>query len=301
MMAHNFGGDWTEEKLAVMRHYFTAYATALQNRPNPAWPFTRLYVDAFAGTGQRTESNEHAVGQNLLFGEDTADLETVKDGSVRLALKIEPPFDKYIFNDKSTARVAELEKLKIAFPNRNIEIRQGDANQFLLDVANQTNWKNHRAAIFIDPYGMQVKWETLQALAKTQAVDLALLFPTGALSRMLTVDGDIPPDWAKSIDEHLGPCDWRNAVYEEIDTPSLFSVSVAKTAKKLTVDGLRQFVHKRLAEEFAFVAENQLALRNSKNAVLYHLFIICANPSDKAKALAKKLADGAIRALRKSK
>ncbi len=300
-MAHEFGGNWTEEKLAVMRHYFTSYAMALKDKPDPAWPFTRLYVDAFAGTGQRTEANEQANDQDTLFGDDAADLETVKDGSVRLALNIEPPFAKYIFNDKSPARVAELEKLKSDFPSRNIEISQGDANQFLLDIANTTSWRNHRAAIFIDPYGMQVEWETLKALAKTEAVDLALLFPTGALSRMLTVDGDIPPDWTKRIDDHLGPCDWRNAVYEETEAPNLFSASMAKTEKKLTVDGLRQFVKKRLESEFAFVADNQLALRNSKNAVLYHLFIICANPSDKAKALARKLADGAIRAVRKGK
>jgi three-Cys-motif partner protein len=300
-VVHEFGGNWTEEKLAVMRHYFTSYATALQNKPNPAWPFTRLYVDAFAGTGQRSEANEPADKQNSLFGEDAADLETVKDGSVRLALKIDPPFARYIFNDKSTARVAELNKLKSDFPSRNIEIRQGDANQFLLDVASQTNWQSHRPAVFIDPYGMQVKWQTLKALAKTRAVDLALLFPTGALSRMLTVDGDIPLEWSRRIDDHLGPCDWRNAVYQETEAPSLFSESVAKTEKKLTVDGLRQFVHKRLAGEFAFVAGTQLALRNSKNAVLYHLFIICANPSDKAKALARKLADGAMRAAQKGK
>jgi three-Cys-motif partner protein len=298
-LAHVFGGDWTEDKLTVMRHYFTSYSIALQNKPNPSWPFTRLYVDAFAGTGQRTETNEKLNQQNSIFGEDTSDVESVKDGSVRLALKIEPPFARYIFNDKSTARAAELEVLKTDFPHRNIEIRRGDANQFLLDVANQTNWRNHRAAIFIDPYGMQVKWQTLQALSKTKAVDIALLFPTGALSRMLTVNGDIPIDWAKSIDVHLGDCDWRNAVYEETEVPNLFNTVEAKTEKTLSVDGLRQFVQKRLAEEFAFVAEKQLALRNSKNAVLYHLFIICANPGDKPKTLARKLADGAIRAVGK--
>jgi three-Cys-motif partner protein len=300
-LIHEFGGDWTEEKLTVMRHYFTSYATALQNKPNPSWPFVRLYVDAFAGTGQRTETIEKLNRQNSMFGEDTGDVESVKDGSVRLALKIEPPFAKYIFNDKSTARVAELEGLKRDFPNRNIEIRRGDANQFLLDVAYQTNWKSHRAAIFIDPYGMQVKWETLEALSKTKAVDLALLFPTGALSRMLTVDGDIPQDWTRAIDSHLGNCDWRNAVYAETETPNLFNLSEAKTEKTLSVDGLRQFVQKRLSDEFAFVADKQLALRNSKNAVLYHLFIICANPSEKAKMLAKKLADGAIRAVSRGK
>ncbi len=300
-MTQTFGGGWTEEKLAVMRHYFSAYATALQKKPTEARPFIRLYVDAFAGPGQRTEANERLTSQIALFGEDEADLERVKDGSVRLALKIEPPFAKYIFNDKSSAHVAELEKLKSDFPARNIEIRQGDANEFLLNVARKTNWRSHRAAIFIDPYGMQVKWQTLKALAQTKAVDLALLFPTGALSRMLTVNGDIPAEWATSIDDHLGHCDWRDAVYEEKETPDLFNVSIARTEKKLTVDGLRQFVQKRLADEFAFVADRQLELRNSKDAVLYHLFIICANPSPPATALAKRLAEGAIRAVRRGK
>src|SRR5688500_15926188 len=110
-MTHVFVGNWTDQKLAVMRHYFTSYATALQNKPTPARPFTRLYVDAFAGTGQRTEANGRPAGQTSLFGEDEAEVKTAKDGSVRLALKIEPAFARYIFNDKSTARVAELEKL----------------------------------------------------------------------------------------------------------------------------------------------------------------------------------------------
>jgi three-Cys-motif partner protein len=300
-MRHEFGGDWTEEKLAVMRHYFTSYATALQNKPTPFAPFVRLYVDAFAGTGQRTEFNDRSKNQTSIFGKDENDVEVVKDGSVRIALKIDPPFNRYIFNDKSSARAAELEVLKSEFSTRTIEVRQGDANQFLVDVARNTDWRSHRAAVFIDPYGMQVKWATLEALANTKAIDLALLFPTGGLSRMLTVDGDIPNEWASRIDDHLGPCNWRNAVYRETEEPSLFTPKTPKTEKHLTVEGLRQFVQNRLTEIFPFVAEKQLELRNSKNAVLYHLFIICANPSPLAQALAKKLAEGAIRAARRSK
>ena len=129
---------------------------------------------------------------------------------------------------------------------------------------------------------MQVSWDTLKALATTKAADIALLFPTGPLNRVLTRDGVIPSGWEKRIDDHLGPCDWRNATYEETSAPDLFSEQASRTNKRLTTEGLRQFVLLRLKTIFAFVSDTQLELKNSKGATLYHLFIICANPSSAA-------------------
>ena len=41
--------------------------------------------------------------------------------------------------------------------------------------------------MFLDPYGMQVKWSTLEAIASTRAIDMWLLFPLGqAVNRLLT-------------------------------------------------------------------------------------------------------------------
>ena len=48
-----FGGDWTDTKLAIVRNYLSAYNTALKKQP-----FTRVYVDAFAGTGYREQTQE---------------------------------------------------------------------------------------------------------------------------------------------------------------------------------------------------------------------------------------------------
>ena len=39
------------------------------------------------------------------------------------------------------------------------------------------DWSLHRAVLFLDPYGMQVEWATIEAVAKTKAIDLWLLFP----------------------------------------------------------------------------------------------------------------------------
>ncbi len=41
--------------------------------------------------------------------------------------------------------------------------------------------------VFLDPYGMQVEWSTIEALAATKAIDLWYLFPLGVgVARLLT-------------------------------------------------------------------------------------------------------------------
>jgi three-Cys-motif partner protein len=292
-MAHKFGGEWTDDKLEVMRRYFSAYAMALKNQA-----FGRWYVDAFAGTGERTDrqiSDGETPGQVSLFADDAPEVVETKDGSVRIALGIEPPFDRYVFIDRSAQHASALAALSGEYPERTIDIRRGDANDILVTIARSTDWRRTRAAVFIDPYGMQVDWMTLEALARTKAVDIALLFPTGPLNRMLTRDGRIPPEWERRIDAHLGPCDWRSASYREIQSDDLFDVRASSIEKRMTADGLRRFVLERLQTAFPYVCESQLELRNSREAVLYHLFIICANPADKAVQLAKRLARSAVK------
>ena len=51
---HRFGGSWTEIKLNAVSDYLNFYTRALQASPSPENPFETWYVDAFAGTGDRT-------------------------------------------------------------------------------------------------------------------------------------------------------------------------------------------------------------------------------------------------------
>jgi len=48
---HRFGGSWTEQKLAAVRYYLDFYTMALSKQPFETW-----YIDAFAGSGDRTEA-----------------------------------------------------------------------------------------------------------------------------------------------------------------------------------------------------------------------------------------------------
>ena len=45
--SQKFGGNWTEEKLNIFTSYLDAYLIALQNQK-----FKKIYIDAFAGTGE---------------------------------------------------------------------------------------------------------------------------------------------------------------------------------------------------------------------------------------------------------
>jgi len=137
-MVHSFGGVWTERKLSVVRRYLEIYAQALKHQP-----FERVYIDAFAGTGDRT--NKRRETQPLL---DLPELDAIAKGSARLALEVEPPFQRYILIERATRRASELASLKSQFSGRNIEIVNADANEAIAKLCRGINWRSTRGRGF---------------------------------------------------------------------------------------------------------------------------------------------------------
>ncbi len=94
---HRFGGDWTEQKLQVLGKYLAAYVKALKNQP-----FQTVYMDAFAGTGYRTEREGDEPEAGLLFPDLAKEApRKLLEGSAVRALRVEPPFGEYLFIEKS--------------------------------------------------------------------------------------------------------------------------------------------------------------------------------------------------------
>ena len=126
-----FGGDWTEEKLDILREYLRVYTTALKKQP-----FELIYIDAFAGTGYRELKAEGAEGA-LLFPElvKQESIEYV-EGSARIALKVQQPFQRYIFIEKDEQHFKELGRLKQEFPDlsERIELVNEDCNPGLFTI-----------------------------------------------------------------------------------------------------------------------------------------------------------------------
>ncbi len=278
MANHAFGGSWTEEKLTRLRKYLEAYTVIFTRNPK-ARLLKRIYVDAFAGSGIRSSDVDDAESQDgLLFEEDRDALGFMK-GSARVALEIEPPFHHYLFIEKDPVFATELENLRSDFSNLadRIEIRNGDANTVLVEWIERTSWQGQRAVVFLDPYGMQVEWQTIEAIARTKAIDLWLLFPLGqGVNRLLTRDGPPPQAWANRLTTMFGTESWRDAFYRPSDQLELFSDG-PQLEKSASFDSIMQFFLDRLNSEFAMVAPNPLVLRNSRNNPIFLLCFASAN------------------------
>jgi three-Cys-motif partner protein len=86
MTDHYFGGAWTEIKLEILKDYLNFYTKALKDKN-----FELLYIDAFAGTGSRTEILPSAP----IFGQKEQKISLA--GSARIALNLDKKFDRYLF------------------------------------------------------------------------------------------------------------------------------------------------------------------------------------------------------------
>ena len=164
MTKNIFGGLWSLKKEAALTEYLNRYATALKNQH-----FSIIYLDAFAGTGTRSTPDDNK--NHTLFEDENIEF----DGSAKIALKTNNPFNSYVFVDEKASFCQKLEQLVENFPTRNIEIHNKEANEFVQKFCNQTNWSKYRAVILLDPFGMEVEWETLKAIASTNAIDLLYL------------------------------------------------------------------------------------------------------------------------------
>lgn len=272
----SFGGDWTEKKLASVRQYLIAYTTALSKQH-----FKIAYIDAFAGTGYRTSSVDEGSDSLLFPG-----IDHFLEGSARIALQVEPRFHKYIFVEKSPIRFAELEKLKEEFPHlaRDIILHNVEANSYIKGLCQGPSWKAHRAVMFLDPFGMQITWDTIEAIAKTEAIDLWLLFPLGvAVNRVLPKSGRLSPTWRNKLNVMFGATDWYDLFFDKSRQPGLLG-DEEKTEKIATFNSISEYYIKRLRTVFAGVAE-PLHLYNTRNNPIYMLCFAVGNPKGKEIAL----------------
>lgn len=271
---HSFGGDWTTEKLERVRKYLVAYATIMNKHH-----FRFAYIDAFAGTGYRTKQKSseplESLFPQLLEGES----QEFMDGSARIALQVEPRFHKYIFIERDPKRYAALESLKDEYPllRDDIMLENSDANVYLKDLCQNRNWTSRRAVLFLDPYGMQVTWDTIEAIAHTKAIDLWILFPLGvAVNRMMTRDGKIHELWRQKLDMMFGVTDWYEAFYQPKVTQGLFGEETSME-KIGNFNSISEYFVKRLKSVFAEVAQNPRPLFNSRNIPLYLLCFASGN------------------------
>lgn len=292
-MRHSFGGPWTEDKLKRIDDYLDAYMTIFTGNTK-ASKLSTNYVDAFAGTGFRSSPVAEDRAEGLLFEDALGDpdADSLKKGSAYVALRTDPPFGRYIFVDRNPEHAESLEGLREEFPELadRVSVEVADANTFLQGWCKRTDWRTNRAVVFLDPYGMQVDWSTIETIAATKAIDLWILFPLGqAVNRLLTRNGVPEGGQAQRLTRFFGTEDWKEAFYEEAESqPSMFDDVFGEEtgfAKRTNFDAIGRFFVNRLETVFAGVSKNPLPLRNSKGVPLFLLCFAAANPRGAKPAL----------------
>jgi three-Cys-motif partner protein len=283
-MAQRFGSSHTEEKLRHLEEYLKAYSTALKNQK-----FRLVYFDSFAGTGDIEIGSEAP----LIAGID--EYKPFIAGSAQRALKLGTAFDEYIFVEKSAKNVRELNKLRGQHAEiaARVNIRRADANVALLEFCSGTDWRRTRAVVFLDPFGNQIRWTTLEAIAKTKGIDLWYLFPSGlGVFRQISRDGTIDATHIDSLNALFGTEDWQSVFIRKHTQSDLLGERTG-TTKTATIEAVTSYMIGRMKTIFrGGVLEESVPL-GSGGVHMYSLLFAWANPSRAASNLAKKLA-GAV-------
>jgi len=172
----------TKGKLLFLSKYLPALNKILRSKvPNRP----RYYIDLFSGPGKCVDK----------YGR-------ICDGSPFIAIKTKPPFTNFIFVDIDESYCDALRKRSEGIPN--VFVKQGDWNEIVSEVLSRMNTYDP-CFIFLDPFGLELKWETVEKLSKKRRIDLLINFPVGAVCRSMKKAGA-----ERTVTECLGSDEWMD-------------------------------------------------------------------------------------------
>lgn len=273
-------GPWAEEKLDCLRKYLEAYTRILKNQKFIGY----FYIDAFAGPGllKLRAQEEHSPAQESLLetaqyaADDEGEI-TYLAGSPRVALEIENRFTDYVFVEQDPIRIGRLKDLRAEFSSNRtrIHIREKDCNSYLRQLIRDMDdkWSQWRGIVFLDPFGMQVPWNTIAELGATRAVEVLINFPVGmAIQRLLKRSGQFTAKEKSKLDRYFGTDEWFDLLYK--DDTDLIGQHVEKVQE--SGDVLVRWYRNRLKEIFGYVTEAR-EIQSTTGRPLYYL--IFAGPN----------------------
>ncbi len=260
-----FGGEWTRIKMDIVLKYTKAYLQIMKNRP---WKL--MYFDGFAGSGEI--ENEAYSGE----------------GVASQILKINDPvsFDMYYFVEMNKKSAEALEKkIKLDFPGKkNAHVVKEDCNRKLHDLSRflKEEGSVYKVLAFIDPFGMSIKWDSLEDL-KGLGIDLWILIPTGVgPNRLLKRNGDIPDIWWNKLESFLGlpKTEIKRRFYKKSEQMNLFGLDEFEKEKD-SIERLHKIYREQLGKVFRFVSDS-FVLKNKRNSILFH-FLLASNNANAVK------------------
>ncbi|MCL4369643.1 MAG: three-Cys-motif partner protein TcmP [Chloroflexi bacterium] len=249
-------GYWSEIKLDIVREYASAYSRNLSAQKQLG--LTHVYIDAFAGAGVHIS---RTTGEYVL-------------GSPLNALLIQPPFAEYHLIDLDSKKVQSLRDMVRDRPE--VTIYEGDCNTKLLNqVFPRVRFEDYRRALcMLDPYGLHLNWEVMQAAGRMRSVEIFLNFPVADMNRnvLWRVPENVDPKQAARMTAFWGDESWRQAAY---DTQGNLFGWEEKTDNQAVVDAFRKRL--QAVAGFKHVPE-PIPMRNLQGATVYYLFFASQKP-----------------------
>jgi len=174
-----WGGPWTEKKLDAFSKYVKSYLTIMKKYPY----WKTIYFDGFAGSGTREKQTNSELMLQLHITEEGE--KTYKGAAERVLNLKDHGFDFYYFIDKNEISLNKLKaKLNEKYHDKTIIYRSGDANHQLTELAKVLKTKDYAALVLLDPFGMQIDWNSIAELKDTRS-DIWILVPTGVIVNRL--------------------------------------------------------------------------------------------------------------------
>jgi three-Cys-motif partner protein len=184
-------GPWAEDKYRYLGMYAELFATGMKNK----WRH-RIYLDLFSGPGY---SRVRDTNRLVL-------------GSPMIALSIPDPFDVYVFADENQVSLDALRtRVGRLSPPLAVTYLPGDANDKadrVIEVISNTPRTSTLAFCFLDPYKLNIHFDTVRRIAEGRAIDflilLALYIDANRNIQFYVREGN------KTIDLFLGDGEWRD-------------------------------------------------------------------------------------------
>jgi three-Cys-motif partner protein len=181
---------WTQQKLYFWYRYLDITTDAMFG--NPTFPGGLVYVDLFAGAGVCTLRD---TGKRI-------------PGSVLIAARMVKPFCKIIACEENKKfALACRKRLDETHVKNRCHVLSGDCNQLIDEVVSLIPPDTLTIA-FIDPKGLDARFETIEKFSKNARVDFVMLFADAYdINRNVEL---YSKDYNSKLDQVLGPdSGWR--------------------------------------------------------------------------------------------
>ncbi len=186
-------GAWTIDKLFFLCNYLAQFSHAMSGHSK----FDGVvYLDLFCGSGIcRIREGTRVVRY---------------PGSALLAAGCEKPFDRMLFVDENRENIAALKtRLNRITPAAKSHYWSSDANALVEELRGFIPQRSLSLA-FIDPYSLQIDFQTIAALVDGRQMDLIILF-ADRMDIGRNVEAYYYPNPKSKLDSFLGPeSGWRS-------------------------------------------------------------------------------------------